>query len=132
VRILPPEEEGVAQAACDNLPATPIPQSLRCSGGGGRESGVKLSLGRREGKMCITPEGKCKEDGNKLLSVVPSGTGHKLKHRTFHLNIRKHFFTDGDLTLAQVVQKGHLVFLLADTQKLLEYGAEHPTLGGSA
>ncbi|KAK4811119.1 hypothetical protein QYF61_019750 [Mycteria americana] len=36
-------------------------------------------------------KGGCKEDGARLFSVVSSG--HKLKHRSFRLNIRKHFFT---------------------------------------
>lgn len=39
----------------------------------------------------------CKEDWSRLSSVVPSdstrGSQHKLKHKRYHLNIRKHFFT---------------------------------------
>ncbi|RMC13266.1 hypothetical protein DUI87_10800 [Hirundo rustica rustica] len=42
-------------------------------------------------------KGGCQEEGARLYSVVPKNwirsNGHKLKHKKFHLNMRKNFFT---------------------------------------
>lgn len=42
-------------------------------------------------------KGRCEEDGVRLFSVVLSaktrGSGHKLEHQVFLLNIKKHFCT---------------------------------------
>ena len=48
----PPEEEGAAETACDELTATPIPALLhRCGGEEAEECGAKLSPGRRLNMM---------------------------------------------------------------------------------
>jgi len=50
VRSPPPEEEGVAETTRGELTTDPIPCPPAPLGrGGGRETGLKLSLGRREG-----------------------------------------------------------------------------------
>jgi len=51
VRSLPPEEEGATETTYDELTITPIPcpPVLLGDGVGGREMGVKVSPGRRDG-----------------------------------------------------------------------------------
>jgi len=49
VRSPPLEEEGSAETTHDELTSTPISRPPCPSGGGGREMGVKLNLGIREG-----------------------------------------------------------------------------------
>lgn len=43
--------------------------------------------------MSIISEGKVQRQSQALLTVRTRGTGHKLEHRNFLLNIRQHFYT---------------------------------------
>jgi len=51
VRSPPPAKEGAAETTCDELTVTPIPRPSALLGGwgGGRETGVKLSPGKKGG-----------------------------------------------------------------------------------
>lgn len=70
------------------------------SRGGGLGELVLFRLEKRQLRGDLTNEHKylkarCQEDGIRLVSVMPSNRttdrGHKLKHREFHLNMRKNF-----------------------------------------
>ena len=49
VRSPPPEEEGAAETACDELTPTPVPVPLHHCGGGGRGTGNKAEPGKKGG-----------------------------------------------------------------------------------
>lgn len=70
-----------------------------------------------------------KEDRPRVFSGVPSdrirGNEHTLKHGTFPLNIRKHFFTVR-VTKHLLVQKGCGVSILGDIQKPFGHGSGQP------
>jgi len=57
----------------------------------------KRRLGGNLVKVYKYLKGGCQEDGARIFSMVPSnrmrGKEHRLKHKEFHLNKRKNFFT---------------------------------------
>jgi len=81
-------------------------------------------------------QGKCQEDETKLFSVVPSdrtrGNRHKLKHRKFHLNMRKNFTLSVTRTLEQAAQRSCGVSLSGDIQDPPGQGPVQPAVGDPA
>lgn len=67
-----------------------------------------------------------------LLSAKARDSGQKVKHRSFHLNIRKHFCVVRVAALAWVGQRGCGSFLLGDGQKLHGCNPEKDALDGPA
>lgn len=88
----------------------------------------------------ITPEGRVQEYGARVFLVVFSKRSRdnrqELQLKRFSLNIRKHFFYWWWLAFGtgctERLQRGCVVFLIRDTQKLSGHSAQHPTLRGSA
>jgi len=80
-------------------------------------------------------KGGCQEDGDKLLSVVPSdrkrGNEYKMKPRKMHLNIRKNF-SEGDRALEDAAQRRCGVSFRRDIQNPLGHGPVQPPLGEPA
>lgn len=86
---------------------------------GGREASGKLVNVHKYLK------GGSKEHRARLLSLVSSErmrcNGHKLKYKTFQLNIRKSFFySKGDQALEEVDQRGYGVFILEGIKTWLD------------
>ncbi|CAN0060768.1 unnamed protein product, partial [Bubo scandiacus] len=73
----------------------------------------------------------------RLLSVGPAdgtrGSGHKVKHRRFPLNIRELFFyCEGDRALAEVAKRGGGISLVGNIKKPSGHGPGQLALGGPA
>lgn len=65
----------------------------------------------------------CVQDGARVFSVVPSdrreGNEHKLKHRKFHLTMRKKcLYFEGGRALEQAAHRGCEVFFFSDIPNL--------------
>ena len=89
----------------------------------------------------FSPEIQNAREGAKKMEpgfflLVPSdrtrGSGHKLKHRRFLLNIRKHFLTMRVTEHWHWLPKEMVVSLLGGIQKLTGCGPGKPALDGPA
>jgi len=79
-------------------------------------------------------KGGCPEDGARIFSVVPRnrtrGSGHKLKHGKYHLNVMKNF--EGDRALEEAAQRGCGVSFSGDIQNPTGRGPVQAVLGEPA
>lgn len=57
-----------------------------------------------------------------VLSNKARVSGHKLKHRIFQLNIRKHFYSESGQTLEQGAQGGYEVSILGIIHNMIGSG----------
>jgi len=67
-----------------------------------------------------------------VLSARTRGSGHKLKHRRFPLNIKKHFYCEGGQALAEVAQRSCGISILGGVQKAPGHGPGQPAVGDPA
>jgi len=82
-------------------------------------------------------QGRCKEGGARLFSVMPSdrtrGNGHKLKHRIFPLNIRK-CLSNMRVTKHwhRLIAQGSCGFCILGDSQVIGHCSGQPPLGGHA